>query len=430
MSSVSRWSSSSAVLLALGVVAGTAAPLVTSAPASAQVSFSDVRNHWAREFITKLAAENVIAGFPDGTFKPDVPVTRAQFAAIVRQAFNQNAVRQSRGFSDVPTNYWAAPAIQEAYETGFMAGYPGNRFLPSQEIPKAQVLISLSSGLRYSPTPPTSSDLSVYADASQIPDYAVNGVAAATEKKLVVNYPDVKYLNPTETATRGDVAAYIYQALASQGEFQPLPARAEGAQYIVGGTGSTTQTGTNTTPTTQNPDLKVARDTPIDVQYVGGRKVLMPVSRGETVAVTLEVATDVKNSKNQVLIPKGSQIKGELKPVKATGGSTLGTQFDAQEVVIGGKSYPLNATSGIVTTGSAKQPTQSTSPQNVVTSAATRAVLGAILGGQINTGSITSILTGEASKTPVDSANDIIYIDPATDLDLKINSDFYASSAS
>jgi len=220
------------------MTASTVVPLIISAPASAQTNFSDVRNHWAREFITRLAAENVIAGFPDGTFKPDQPVTRAQFAAIIRQAFNENQVRQIRGFTDVPANYWAAPAIQEAYETGFMAGYPGSRFLPNQEIPKVQVLVSLASGLRYSPK--STNNLSVYSDAGQIPDYAINGVAAATEKGIVVNYPNLKFLNPNETATRGDVAAYIYQALVSEGEFQPLASRVEGAQYIVGGTAATT----------------------------------------------------------------------------------------------------------------------------------------------------------------------------------------------
>jgi len=80
----------------------------------------------------------------DGTFKPDQPVTRAQFAAIIRQAFNES--RQIRGFADVPAN-WAALRFKKP--TGFMAGYPG--IVPAQPGFKVQVLVSLASGFTLPP---------------------------------------------------------------------------------------------------------------------------------------------------------------------------------------------------------------------------------------------------------------------------------------
>src|SRR5579883_2954873 len=171
MCSLFRRSSASAVLLALGVTGSAVVPTIFAAPSLAQTtqpstpsptapsdqgtpstpspatpptsaaSFSDVaQDYWASPFIQALAAKNVIAGFPDGTFKPDQPVTRAEFAAMIAKAFNPNPVRQlsAGGFSDVPSNYWAAGAIQKAYETGFMSGYPGNVFRPNQQIPKVE----------------------------------------------------------------------------------------------------------------------------------------------------------------------------------------------------------------------------------------------------------------------------------------------------
>ncbi|MDF5725309.1 MAG: S-layer homology domain-containing protein [Rhizonema sp. PD37] len=221
-----------------------------TAPATSTTNFSDVsQDYWALPFIQALAQRNVIVGFPDGTYKPDQPVTRAQFAAMIQKAFsNQNSVRQlpANGFKDVPSNYWGAAAIQKAYETGFMAGYPGNLFLPNQQIPKVQALVALTSGLSLNASGVTPDTLSTYyTDASGIPNYALNNVAAATQTNIVVNYPDVKTLNPQTAITRAEAAALLFQALVKQGQLQPLASNVAANQYVVGRS-SGTQTGSTT----------------------------------------------------------------------------------------------------------------------------------------------------------------------------------------
>ncbi len=288
MCSLLRWSSASAALLVLGATVGPVTSTIISTPASAQTppsstpgsdqgtpttsptpdqgtpptspittpqtsttTFSDVgQDYWASAFIQALAAKNVIAGFPDGTFKPDQPVTRAEFAAMIGKAFNQNPVRQlsAGGFSDVPSSYWAAAAIQKAYESGFMAGYPGNVFRPNQQIPKVQAIVALTSGLGLNASSASPDILTTYyTDASAIPNYALNNVVAATQANLVVDYPDVKTLNPIGALTRADAAAILYQALVRQGQLQPVASNVAAAQYIVAGTPGGTQPGT--TPT-------------------------------------------------------------------------------------------------------------------------------------------------------------------------------------
>ena len=185
----------------------------------AQIAFSDVSsNYWAAQFIQQLSQRGVIAGFPDGTFRPEEPVTRAQFAAMVNKAFQKSQQRQVINFSDVPSNYWAYSAIRQAYSIGFLSGYPGNRFQPNQAIPRQQVLVSLANGLGYTSGGNTESTLKYFNDASNIASYARNPIAAATEKKIVVDYPNVKSLNPTAIATRAQVAAFIYQALVSSNQ--------------------------------------------------------------------------------------------------------------------------------------------------------------------------------------------------------------------
>jgi uncharacterized surface protein with fasciclin (FAS1) repeats len=71
----------------------------------------------------------------------------------------------------------------------------------------------------------------------------VNSVAAATQANMVVNYPEVKQLNPQQSLTRAEAAALLYQALVRQGQLQPLATNVAASNYIVGqGTGNA-QTG-------------------------------------------------------------------------------------------------------------------------------------------------------------------------------------------
>jgi hypothetical protein len=94
---------------------------------------------------------------------------------------------------------------------------------------------SVASNQGSSSTRPASFTVSnYYADAKKIPHYAVGNVAAATKANIVVNYPNQNILNPNQPATRGDVAAFIYQALVAQGKIEPLPSSVEASNYIVG----------------------------------------------------------------------------------------------------------------------------------------------------------------------------------------------------
>ncbi|MDF5714691.1 MAG: DUF1565 domain-containing protein [Rhizonema sp. NSF051] len=185
------------------------------------VAFKDLPpGYWAKTYIEALASKNIIAGFPDGSFKPNEPVTRAQFAAIIAKAFQPQAKSANKQFPDVQSNFWAYEVIQSASKGGFVSGYPDGTFKPQQQIPRVQVLVSLANGLGLNAD--NQNILSIYSDASQIPQYATNSVAAATSRQLVVNYPTVKQLNPNQQATRADVAAFVYQAMVNAGKAQAI----------------------------------------------------------------------------------------------------------------------------------------------------------------------------------------------------------------
>lgn len=182
---------------------------------SQELTFSDLQGYWATECITQLAGRNIISGYPDGRFRPDAPVTRAEFAALVSKAFpNAPFVRGAIAFTDVPAKYWAIEAITAATRAGFLSGFPDRTFKPNLPIARVQVLVALVSGLKLNPTANPGETLKKYFDdAAAIPAYATDAVAAATQRYLVVNYPQVRRLWPNRNATRGEVAALICRAL-------------------------------------------------------------------------------------------------------------------------------------------------------------------------------------------------------------------------
>jgi hypothetical protein len=191
---------------------------VTAARSRTQINFKDVsQSYWARDFIAELAGRGILTGYPDGQFHPNDSITRAQFAALVATVFNKTKVRNAISFRDVSSSYWAYERVRDAYEMGFLEVDSRNSFNPDQSMTRLQVLTALAKGLNYSVTTSTEKVLQYYSDASAIPASARNLVAAATERGIVVNYPNVKTCNPNQVATRAEVAAIIYQGMVNQG---------------------------------------------------------------------------------------------------------------------------------------------------------------------------------------------------------------------
>ncbi|MBD2069144.1 S-layer homology domain-containing protein [Leptolyngbya sp. FACHB-671] len=199
-------------------------------PVGEPIEFTDVpSDFWARPFISEMSARGIISGFDDGTFRPNQPITRAEFAAMLREAFGQEPDKRSAPtFGDVPADFWAASAIQKSYQIGYIEGYPGNVFQPTQQIPRVQALVALATGLGLNAPADSTGIEQTYQDAEQIPDYATGKIAAATESRLVVNHPNPQTLEPNQNATRAEVAAFIHQALVQSGRVEPVE-----SQFIV-----------------------------------------------------------------------------------------------------------------------------------------------------------------------------------------------------
>ena len=177
-------------------------------------------NHWASPFLIPLARDKVLVNLPNQKFLPNRPVTRGELAAQIQKVFKEQKKRQRVNYKDKPTDKSASKAIDEATETGFMSGYPGQEFRPDQKVPRVQILVSLISGLNLKPSSNPAQTLQIYRDKDQIPEWAIEKVAAATEAGIVVNYSDKTLLRPNEPATHAEMVSMLYQALVKSGRAQ------------------------------------------------------------------------------------------------------------------------------------------------------------------------------------------------------------------
>lgn len=199
------------------------------------LGFSDINNHWNQQCITELAKRKLASGYPDGRFRPNNSVTRAEFAVLMLNAFpNAPVKRPATAFRDVPPSYWAYRAVTDATMRDFFAGYPGGLFQPQQAIPRAQA-VGVLAGAKAYPTPnnPTQILQRYFRDASATPSYAERAIAAAAQNGMITTYPDPKQLNPNQIATRGDVAAFLCRALNISGVPPQYIAGVEARAYDV-----------------------------------------------------------------------------------------------------------------------------------------------------------------------------------------------------
>jgi parallel beta-helix repeat protein len=175
----------------------------------------DLTNHWAEAFIKPLNDLKILSGFPDATFRPDASISRVEFAALIVKAFDRPLLRPEPRFEDVAPSFWGYGAIVKACRMGFLTGFPDNSFRANQQLTRTQAILALVTGLAL--TGGNSGLLAIYGDRAQIPSYATNGIATATQHHLIVNYPQLNQVEPLRPISRAEVAVMVYQALVLQG---------------------------------------------------------------------------------------------------------------------------------------------------------------------------------------------------------------------
>ncbi|MGI6429746.1 MAG: S-layer homology domain-containing protein [Syntrophomonadaceae bacterium] len=87
------------------------------------IDFEDTKNHWAREYIGRLAAKGIVNGVGDDLYLPDDPLTRAQFLTMLANTINNLDVTQANpaGFADVPEQEWYYNYVNWGFEQGIVS---------------------------------------------------------------------------------------------------------------------------------------------------------------------------------------------------------------------------------------------------------------------------------------------------------------------
>lgn len=167
-------------------------------------TFNDISTNWAKEYIERASAMGLIQGYPDGSFKPNQPVTRAEFTSMLNRTLG-NMGMGNNIFSDISPAKWYYSDVLKAVRAAYVAGFPDSTFRPEQNISRQEAAAMLA---RIIPTYGYSGTLAAYTDAPQIGSWAVQSMSRMNGKGYLTGFPDGK-MRPLDSITRGQVAKII-----------------------------------------------------------------------------------------------------------------------------------------------------------------------------------------------------------------------------
>ena len=189
----------------------------------AGAAFSDQSKIKNTEAVDACTALNIIGGYPDGSFKPEGNITRAEVTKMICVALNGGkepnlATNATPTFSDVRTNAnsaWAEKYIESCYAQGIVSGVGGGKFSPDRSVTRqeAATLLTRQRKLSGEDTAADSSIVKQFTDGGTIADWAAAGVAYCAKTGLVQGKPG-KVFAPKSTITRAEMAT-IMQRIAA-----------------------------------------------------------------------------------------------------------------------------------------------------------------------------------------------------------------------
>jgi len=181
-----------------------------TAPDQDEIAFSDISEHWAEDSIKQAVLDGIIAGYPDGTFRPDEPVIRVEFTAMLVHALKLDGTGATLSFTDrAEIGAWAEEAVARAMLAGIVNGYEDGRFQPNAPITRTEMAIMIARALQL-PTGATSQ--TGFSDDDRIPGWAKNAVEALRRLGIVSGRGDSKYV-PNDTATRAETVVTLLRML-------------------------------------------------------------------------------------------------------------------------------------------------------------------------------------------------------------------------
>lgn len=180
----------------------------------AERTFSDVRGHWAQSEIEMLANKLVLTGSFGGRFTPDGQVTRAEFSAMLVRSLGLLEKTGQSAFNDVPAGAWYAGAAEAAVAAGIINGYPDGSFKPNAPITREQMAVMIARAVSFGGELPGADDLSLerFSDHSGIAGWAQEPVKQLLAAGMIEGAKNNAFA-PDELATRAQSAVLLRRML-------------------------------------------------------------------------------------------------------------------------------------------------------------------------------------------------------------------------
>jgi hypothetical protein len=163
---------------------------------------------WAAPAVDRTVAAGIVLGFPDGTYRPQAPVTRAQLAKMLVLALGLPTA-SILDFADVAPQAWYAPYVAAAVQAGIVRGVGGGRFDPDASVTREQMALMLARAVKLSGT-----GAAPFTDSGAVDPWAAPGVEAAAAAGYMGGFPDGSF-QPLAPATRAQAAKVLAAALAA-----------------------------------------------------------------------------------------------------------------------------------------------------------------------------------------------------------------------
>ena len=160
---------------------------------------TDIQGHWAQNTINKWVDKGDISGYPDGTFRPNNMITRAEFVVLVNNAMGYTKSGYAY-FSDVPSHYWGKNAIQTGVAAGYISGDGNGIFRPNDPVTRQEAAAMIS---RILDLKQNESRAYRYTDSYAISNWAKGVVGAVSEVGIMAGYPDGSF-GPNKVLTRAE----------------------------------------------------------------------------------------------------------------------------------------------------------------------------------------------------------------------------------
>ncbi|MFY9189560.1 MAG: S-layer homology domain-containing protein, partial [bacterium] len=165
--------------------------LLPAVPVAAAPTAPDIKGHWAEAAIQQLVDLGAVSGLPDGTFRPDLTVTRAEFVTMVNKSLRITPVTGTGRFKDVKPEDWFAGQVEAAAAYGYVAGNPDGTFSPYRPITREQAAAMLVRAFGYGKIATKAEQDTVlvpFIDAGKVSAWAKADVATAVNLGLMSGY--------------------------------------------------------------------------------------------------------------------------------------------------------------------------------------------------------------------------------------------------